>query len=145
MNNQRMTEAEMAEEAQRWAEGKIPLGEFVDAPEAAPRAGESVAISIRLPKKLVEILKGFARRSDIGYQVLIKRWLDDRLQLEHKRLREERARQKRQQEELAQRQMTFNLKSPTIFSQAAAFDARGVIELRSVQTDRSTDTIAVSG
>src|ERR1700687_5886916 len=77
-----MTEDEMAEEAGRWTEGKLPSEKLVDAPEAVPRAGESLAISIRLPRKMVAILKEFARRAGIGYQVLMKRWLDDRIREE---------------------------------------------------------------
>ena len=52
---------------------------WVDAPDAVPRAAESVAVSIRLPKKLLGILREFARREGIGYQVLMKRWLDERI------------------------------------------------------------------
>jgi predicted DNA binding CopG/RHH family protein len=82
MNNERMTDAEMAEEARRWAEGELPAEKLVDAPDAVPRAKESVAISIRLPSQMVSILKEFARRAGIGYQVLMKRWLDDRIRRE---------------------------------------------------------------
>src|SRR5713226_9547600 len=113
--------------------------------EAVPRARESVAISIRLPKKLVDILKEFARRSDMGYQVLIKRWLDDRVQLEHKRLREERARQKRQQEELMRQQRTIKLVSPTIISQAATFVARDKSDMRPETTDHNAETNGTQG
>jgi hypothetical protein len=96
MNNERMTVAELEEEARKWAAGEMPSGEFVDAPEAVPRARESVAISIRLPKQMVDILKEFARRSGIGYQVLMKRWLDDRICLEHGRLKKDRKRRRGQ-------------------------------------------------
>ena len=40
------------------------------------RARESTQINIRLPCQMVEILKEFARRAGIGYQVLMKRWLE---------------------------------------------------------------------
>lgn len=53
-------------------------GEWEDAPEKLPRAGESEAISIRLPKIMLTVIKEFAKREDIGYQVLIKRWLDEK-------------------------------------------------------------------
>jgi predicted DNA binding CopG/RHH family protein len=48
-----------------------------------------VAISIRLPRQTVEIRKEFARRSGIDYQVLIKRWLDERIRQERERRRRE--------------------------------------------------------
>jgi hypothetical protein len=35
---------------------------------------------------MVAILKEFARRSGIGYQVLMKKWLDERIVREHDRL-----------------------------------------------------------
>ena len=47
------------------------------------RAKASESISLRLPKPMLVILKEFARREGIGYQVLIKRWLDDRIRAEH--------------------------------------------------------------
>lgn len=55
-----------------------------DAPDAVPRNAESVAISLRLPKKMLDILREFARREGkgIGYQALLKRWLDDRIRKE---------------------------------------------------------------
>lgn len=36
---------------------------------------------------LLQLLRGFAKREGIGYQVLIKRWLDDRMRTERERLR----------------------------------------------------------
>ena len=92
MNEQRPTDDELAEEALRWDTGELTPSGWTDAPEAVPRAKESVAISIRLPKQMIAILKEFARRSDIGYQVLMKRWLDDRIRQEHARIKEELAR-----------------------------------------------------
>lgn len=56
-----------------------------DAPYAVFRGAESKAISIRLPTAMIQLLKGFAKQQGIGYQVLIKRWLDDRLRFERKR------------------------------------------------------------
>jgi hypothetical protein len=87
MKNDPMTEAEMAEEARRWAEGEMPSEPLVNAPDAVPRAKESVAISLRLPAKMLTVLKEFARRADVGYQVLMKRWLDERIREEREQLR----------------------------------------------------------
>src|SRR5262245_37626061 len=128
MNDARMTPEEMAEEARRWIEGEPPPDGLVDAPEAVPRAKESVAISIRLPRQMVEILKEFARRLGIGYQVLMKRWLDERLRQEREHLRQEQERLRRLRER-AQRPPTIKLASPTFVSEAAAFDARLVRDL----------------
>ena len=61
--------------AERWED-------WEDAPEAVPRAAESSPISIRFPKKMIAILKEFARREGVGYQALIEKWLDDRIRKE---------------------------------------------------------------
>ena len=77
---------ELAREAAFWdSAATIPEG-WVDAPEAIPRIGESTAISLRVPTKMLAILREFARREGIGYQVLMKRWLDDRIREERNRL-----------------------------------------------------------
>jgi hypothetical protein len=128
MSDERMSAEEMAEEARRWTEGRVAPGELVDAPDAVPRAKESVSISIRLPRQMVEILKEFARRSGLGYQVLMKRWLDDRIRQERDRLRQEQERLRRERER-AQRPPLIKLASPTFVSQAAAFDASAVSDL----------------
>jgi hypothetical protein len=116
MTEKRATDEELAQEARRWDSGEVTPAGWEDAPEAVPRAGESVAISLRMPRRMVEILKEFARRSGVGYQVLIKRWLDDRIRQERDRLREEAAR----------RQVTVRIVQPTFDRRAASFDARGV-------------------
>jgi hypothetical protein len=113
MSDERMTEAEMTEEARRWAKGELPPEGLVEAPEAVPRAKESVAISLRLPLQMVTVLKEFARRAGLGYQVLMKRWLDDRIRAERERMRQE-------------HQRVIYFAAPPVVFQAAAFDARGV-------------------
>jgi hypothetical protein len=128
MTDKRLTDAELAEEARRWDHGEATPAGWEDAPEAVPRARESVAISIRLPRQMVEILREFARRAGIGYQVLMKRWLDERIRQERERLREEQERHRRERER-AQRPPTIKLAAPTLFSQAAAFDASAVSDL----------------
>ncbi len=42
------------------------------------------AISIRMPNDLLLIIREFARRKEVGYQTLMKRWLDDRVKKEAK-------------------------------------------------------------
>jgi predicted DNA binding CopG/RHH family protein len=42
----------------------------------------TTAISLRLPGRQLQILKEVARRQGIGYQTLLKRWLDERLREE---------------------------------------------------------------
>jgi len=106
MTKKRLTDEELAREAKSWDDREISPANWEDAPEAVPRARESVAISIRLPRPMVEILKEFARRSGVGYQVLLKKWLDERIQQEQGRRRE-----------------TIQLVSPTIVREAAAFTA----------------------
>ena len=42
----------------------------------------SISISLRLPGQQLVILKEFARRRGIGYQTMMKEWLDDRIRQE---------------------------------------------------------------
>src|ERR1700693_4770138 len=95
MTEKRMTDEELTEEARRWEAREITPTDWEDAPDAVPRAKESMQINIRLPRQMVEILKEFARRSGIGYQVLMKRWLDERIRQERERFRRERERAQR--------------------------------------------------
>jgi hypothetical protein len=83
----RTPHATLAAEAAEWDSRRRTPSGFTNDEEAVPRAHESVAISIRIPKTLLTLLKKFAEREGIGYQVLIKRWLDDRIRLERERLR----------------------------------------------------------
>src|SRR5260370_42283226 len=112
MSENRLTEEELAREAERWSKREIAPSDWEDAPDLVPRAAESIAVSIRLPKQLLAILKEFARRKGIGYQVLMKRWLDDRIRAEY--------------EQLKSGKYPLKLMNPTISLQAAGFDARGV-------------------
>lgn len=81
----------LAKEASDWdARRRTPAG-FEDAADAIPRAREATAISLRMPTALLTVLKKFAEREGIGYQVLIKRWLDDRVREERDRLRRSRS------------------------------------------------------
>lgn len=90
MSKKRATDAELAEEARRWDSRELTPKGWDDAPDAVPRARESVAISLRVPAPMLEILKEFARREGIGYQVLMKRWLDERIRSERDRTRKRR-------------------------------------------------------
>lgn len=82
--------AQLAEEAAAWDRRELTPAEFEPDDDAVPRAKEATAISLRLPNHLLAVLKKFAEREGIGYQVLLKRWLDDRIRLERDRLREAR-------------------------------------------------------
>src|SRR5438046_2463198 len=112
MSDISMSPEEMAEEARRWTEGDVPAGGLIDAPDAVPRAKESMQINIRLPRQMVEILKEFAKRSGVGYQVLMKRWLDERIRQEREGLRREQERLRREHER-ERRPPTIRLISPT--------------------------------
>jgi hypothetical protein len=83
----RTPHASLAAEAADWEHGRRTPADFVDDDAAVPRAGETTAISLRLPNMQLALLKKFAQREGIGYQVLLKRWLDDRLRQERDRLR----------------------------------------------------------
>jgi predicted DNA binding CopG/RHH family protein len=78
----RTSHDQLAKEAAEWDKRTRTPADFTDAPEAIPNASRSTAVSIRIPNPLLELLKTFAARDNIGYQVLIKRWLDDRLRTE---------------------------------------------------------------
>src|SRR5688500_7346216 len=54
----------------------------VRAPERPVESGPLVAISLRVPGSMLESLKQFAELRGVGYQVLMKRWLDDRIRQE---------------------------------------------------------------
>jgi hypothetical protein len=95
MSEKRMSHEELAEEARRWDTREITPAGWEDAPEAVPRAKELMQINIRLPRQMIAILKEFGRRAGIGYQVLMKRWLDERIRQEHERLREAKKRPQR--------------------------------------------------
>jgi predicted DNA binding CopG/RHH family protein len=82
MKGKMPSDTELAAEAKNWDERTLTPAGWQDAPDAVPRAAESVAISIRLPRKMLAILKEFADRAGIGYQVLMKAWLDERIRKE---------------------------------------------------------------
>lgn len=81
----------LAQEAADWDARRRTPAKFEDTAEAVPRARDATAISIRMPNALLTVLKKFAEREGIGYQVLIKRWLDDRIREERDRLRRNRS------------------------------------------------------
>ena len=85
MTERRMTDQELAEEARRWDSRELTPAGWEDATDAVPGAKASESISLRLPKPMLAILKEFAQREGIGYQVLLKRWLDDRIRAERER------------------------------------------------------------
>jgi len=112
MKDKRPKDEELAKEARLWDERRLTPAGWEDAPEAIPRVADSVPISIRLPRQMIAILKEFARREGIGYQVLIKQWVDDRIRDEH-------ARQKRD----------VRFPGPVIRLQAAVFHASPTFSL----------------
>jgi len=103
----KLSDEELAREAGRWAHPDLDLAGWEDAPDAVPRNAESVAISLRLPKKMLDILREFARREGIGYQVLMKRWLDDRI--------------RREAVEVRRRASIVTLQQPQFLQAAASF------------------------
>ena len=82
------SEEELVREVREWEDGTRTLEGWVDAPEKIPNIGKSTLIDFRVPTDMVTILKEFARRQGIGYKVLMKRWLDDRIREERDKLRE---------------------------------------------------------
>ncbi len=78
-------------EARAWDSQAVTPRGWKEAPEAVPRAKASTAISLRVPTPMLEALKALAQREGVGYQVLIKLWLDERLRKERDRLARQRA------------------------------------------------------
>ncbi len=76
---------ELALEAEAWASGKLTPEGWEDAPEAVVRVGETKSINIRLPVRMLVVLKAFAKLEGVGYQQLMKRWLDERIRAERNR------------------------------------------------------------
>lgn len=67
---ERVTPEELAAEAAEWEKEAEAL---------------FTPISLRMPNDLLLIIREFARREGVGYQVLIKKWLDDRAKEEAKK------------------------------------------------------------
>ncbi|MBI2917738.1 MAG: hypothetical protein HYY01_07055 [Chloroflexi bacterium] len=97
---------ELEREARDWDLRLLTPREWQDAAEAVPRMGPSTAISLRLPTQMLAVLKAFGRRQGVGYQVLLKRWLDDRIQEERDKLAA---------------QQVIKLYKPTVVALAASF------------------------
>lgn len=115
----------LAKEAKAWANGELDPREWEDAPEAVPRSGESVSISIRIPKKMLLILKEFARREGVGYQVLMKQWLDERIREEATRIRRERRQIRLVQPQVLKRAASFGGVSDSEIVEQGGSDALG--------------------
>ena len=77
---------QLAREAKAWDEGAVTTKGWKNAPAAVTQAKAATAISIRLPTAMLEVLKAFAEREGVGYQVLMKRWLDERIREERRKL-----------------------------------------------------------
>ena len=81
-NYQPASNDQLADEVRRLESGAVDSSGWVDAPEAIPRVRASTPISLRLPTQMLRILKLFAEREGVGYQVLMKQWLDERIRKE---------------------------------------------------------------
>ena len=81
------TDPHLTAEVRDWDTGDLNTDGWVDASEAVPNQARSTAISIRMPNEMLSILKMFAERNGVGYQVLIKRWLDKKIREERDLLR----------------------------------------------------------
>jgi predicted DNA binding CopG/RHH family protein len=75
-------EAELAAQARLWDKGEVAKTGWRRAPEAVPLETGSVAISLRLPAQALQIIRELARRKGVGYQILLKQWIDERLREE---------------------------------------------------------------
>ena len=85
-NRKRATAEELAQEADAWDKGLLTPQDWVDAPEAVPYSSTSKTIRLHIPAQMLAIVKELAHRQGIGYQILIKRWLDDRIREERDKI-----------------------------------------------------------
>ena len=81
------TDPKLTAEVRDWDTGRLNTEGWVDALDAVPNQARSTAISIRMPNEMLNILKMLAERKSVGYQVLIKRWLDEKIREERDLLR----------------------------------------------------------
>ena len=82
INQKRTSSNDLEIEARNWDLRVLTPEDWHDAPEAIPQAAASTMISLRMPIQMLTILKAFAQRQGVGYQVLLKRWLDERIRKE---------------------------------------------------------------
>ena len=90
MTNSKTAPIDLAREARRFsADNNFDRdGGWSAVDDKSDLDGATVAISVRLPGRQLQLLKEFARREGVGYQTLMKRWLDDRLRDEFEAMRE---------------------------------------------------------
>ena len=75
------------EEARWYAAHREDLHKYVDMDDAelvepqpaADRSGMTQAVSLQLPQRLLTGLRREAERQEVSYQILIRRWLTERL------------------------------------------------------------------
>lgn len=60
-----------------WVEGE-------DAPEAVPRHAEATAVTLQLPTEWLNVIREFANRKRVSPEVLMARWIDERVRAEAK-------------------------------------------------------------
>ncbi|MDP2937479.1 MAG: CopG family antitoxin [Dehalococcoidia bacterium] len=77
---------DLEREARDWDLRELNPRGWNDAPEAVPQVRSSASISLRIPVKMLTIIKAFAQKEGVGYQILMKRWLDDRIREERDKL-----------------------------------------------------------
>ena len=114
----------LSEEVKQWdSAGFQTKSGFQSQPELVPRVSETTLISIRIPNKLLHLLKAAATEQEIGYQVLMKRWLEDRLRQEFE---ERKAKRKATQSEAAPQfprtdvPIMLHIASPPMYRHAAS-------------------------
>lgn len=77
---------QLAAEAEYWSKTtQLPDG-WIDAPEAVPRRADAKSVTILMPTRMLDILEAFAERDGVRCQVLINRWLDERIREERDKL-----------------------------------------------------------
>lgn len=80
------SDEQLAAEAEYWSNTtELPDG-WVDAPEAVPRRAAAKSVAILIPARTLAILEAFAEREGVRCQVLMNRWLDERIREERDKL-----------------------------------------------------------
>jgi hypothetical protein len=73
------TPSDLGAEVKLWDEKKINPRTWVDAPESVPGFSQTKPISLRMQVNALKVIKEFARRKGVGYQVLLKMWIDEKI------------------------------------------------------------------
>ena len=71
-------------EAAFWAENRLDLRLMESAVASSSEVSESVTITLRIDPRMLARIKRMARSRYLNYQSMIKQWLSERMEQEHR-------------------------------------------------------------